>query len=322
MIGVSWGGFNSLQVASPAAAGTESNHHGGAPPTTAMPTTCHYMGGCRHHRHACPGAQASLPAARPSARSPPLSASVGATCGGAPARRARSRRSSSTWLHASARATISGSTGRSARIIGDRMPPSSPSAAGLTAIRMPSSRMIEGVDLAEGAGRSLGATAGRISAFPVPQIGSPPGATALVGSLAQGRPTPGSCDEPGCKHLDAGQRRAGRHLRHRPGRWAGEPAWPAPTSATSATRSCPPRSPKVPALRRGRSLRSVAANRRHRRGEWCPLGLGGLGPLPLDQRKDDGGSLVSDFTPLPSHGDPRRAGRDARALVRPSRALT
>jgi len=34
-------------------------------------------------------------------------------------------------------------------------------------------------------------------------------------------------------------------------------------------------------------------------GEWCPFGLGGVGPeLPLDQRMDDGGSLVFDSAPL------------------------
>jgi hypothetical protein len=34
-------------------------------------------------------------------------------------------------------------------------------------------------------------------------------------------------------------------------------------------------------------------------GEWCPFGLGGVGPeLPLDQRIDDGGSLVFDSAPL------------------------
>jgi hypothetical protein len=34
-------------------------------------------------------------------------------------------------------------------------------------------------------------------------------------------------------------------------------------------------------------------------GEWCPYGLGGLGPeLPSDQREEDGGSLVFDTAPL------------------------
>ena len=34
-------------------------------------------------------------------------------------------------------------------------------------------------------------------------------------------------------------------------------------------------------------------------GEWCPFGLGGVGAeMPLDQRLDDGGSLVFDSPPL------------------------
>src|SRR5690606_28614585 len=34
-------------------------------------------------------------------------------------------------------------------------------------------------------------------------------------------------------------------------------------------------------------------------GEWCPYGLGGLAPeLPLDQREEDGKSLVFDTGPL------------------------
>ncbi len=39
MIGISWGGFNSLQVAARAAAGAQSHHHRCARPTTATPTT-------------------------------------------------------------------------------------------------------------------------------------------------------------------------------------------------------------------------------------------------------------------------------------------
>ncbi|MDF2764329.1 MAG: peptidase, partial [Rhodospirillales bacterium] len=34
-------------------------------------------------------------------------------------------------------------------------------------------------------------------------------------------------------------------------------------------------------------------------GEWCPYGMGGLSPeLPLDQREEDGGSLLFDSEPL------------------------
>ena len=85
----------------------------------------------------------------------------------------------------------------------------------------------------------------------------------------------------------------------RPGRWVGEPSWPSPNIKDRAYTLTPgvlaeTGSGTGPVL----SIRSpetvgVAG------GEWCPFGLGGVGPeLPLDQRMDDGGSLVFDSAPL------------------------
>ncbi|MBM3546875.1 MAG: CocE/NonD family hydrolase [Alphaproteobacteria bacterium] len=80
----------------------------------------------------------------------------------------------------------------------------------------------------------------------------------------------------------------------RPGRWVNEPSWPSPNikdrGYTLLPNTLSESGGKGPVL----SIRSpetvgVAS------GEWCPFGLGGVGPeLPTDQRQDDGGSLVFD----------------------------
>jgi len=88
------------------------------------------------------------------------------------------------------------------------------------------------------------------------------------------------------------------HYDHRPGRWVAEPSWPSANIA-----------PRVFHLNRGTlggekaegetleiaSPQTTGAGG----GEWCPYGLGGLGPeLPTDQRPDDAFSLVFDGAPL------------------------
>jgi predicted acyl esterase len=88
------------------------------------------------------------------------------------------------------------------------------------------------------------------------------------------------------------------HYDSRPGRWVAEPAWP-PKGAQSRrfylnkdglgdaagkAAMLPVNSPQTTGIAGG---------------EWCPYGLGGLGPeLPTDQRADDAFSLVFDGTPL------------------------
>ena len=85
----------------------------------------------------------------------------------------------------------------------------------------------------------------------------------------------------------------------RPGHWIAEPSWPTPnvtdrryallpgTLAEGAGQAGPTLSIRSP------ETVGIAG------GEWCPFGLGGVGPeLPLDQRMDDGGSLVFDSAPL------------------------
>jgi putative CocE/NonD family hydrolase len=88
------------------------------------------------------------------------------------------------------------------------------------------------------------------------------------------------------------------HYDSRPGRWVAEPAWPSAAinhsrlylngnglnAAAGAHAFLSVRSPQT----------TGAAS-----GEWCPYSLGGVGPeLPTDQRADDAYSLVFDGDPL------------------------
>ena len=85
----------------------------------------------------------------------------------------------------------------------------------------------------------------------------------------------------------------------RPGRWVTEPSWPSPNLKDRAYTLAP-----GVLLEGGGGAEQVLAIRSPETvgiagGEWCPFGLGGVGPeLPLDQRMDDGGSLVFDSPPL------------------------
>jgi len=82
----------------------------------------------------------------------------------------------------------------------------------------------------------------------------------------------------------------------RPGRWIAEPSWPTPNirdkryalSPGALTEGGGAEPGPVVSIRSPETV-GIAG------GEWCPFGLGGVGPeLPLDQRMDDGGSLVFD----------------------------
>jgi putative CocE/NonD family hydrolase len=87
------------------------------------------------------------------------------------------------------------------------------------------------------------------------------------------------------------------HYDHRPGYWAGEAAWPGPNVKERAFALGPGSlggSAKPAAL----PISSPQTVGQHG-GEWCPYGMGGLSPeLPLDQREEDGASLVFDTEPL------------------------
>jgi uncharacterized protein len=88
------------------------------------------------------------------------------------------------------------------------------------------------------------------------------------------------------------------HCGERPGRWIAESSWPSEKVATERLFLNSDRLAGTgiegPALRVCSPLTTGAAS-----GEWCPYSLGGLGPeLPTDQRSDDGGSLVFDGAAL------------------------
>ncbi|MFO1056917.1 MAG: CocE/NonD family hydrolase [Dongiaceae bacterium] len=81
----------------------------------------------------------------------------------------------------------------------------------------------------------------------------------------------------------------------RPGRWVAEAGWPAPRIRPLTLRLGPGRlaaGPQPPSrlLLRSPQTTGLAA------GDWCPYGVGG--ELPVDQRPDDGRSLVFDGTAL------------------------
>ena len=94
------------------------------------------------------------------------------------------------------------------------------------------------------------------------------------------------------------------HYEKRPGRWVAEPAWPSANIKPQTFHL------NDAGLRQNGTLGRVAGRPASLAinspqtmgsagGEWCPYGLGGLGPeLPLDQRGDDAHSLVFDGEPL------------------------
>ena len=83
----------------------------------------------------------------------------------------------------------------------------------------------------------------------------------------------------------------------RPGRWVGEPAWPSPAIESrayslAAGRLAEPEDVAVSAPLRLQSPLGVGLEA----GDWCSYG--NPGDLPGDQRRADGGSLVFDSAPL------------------------
>ena len=86
-----------------------------------------------------------------------------------------------------------------------------------------------------------------------------------------------------------------------PGRWLGIPDWPSAKIKTERLHFSGDSLGKKPAARSRKSLRSVLSPQTTglAAGEWCAYGLGKISPeLPFDQREDDAGSLVFDGAPL------------------------
>jgi predicted acyl esterase len=84
----------------------------------------------------------------------------------------------------------------------------------------------------------------------------------------------------------------------RPGRWVAEPGWPSPNVAPRRFAVSPGGLTDAPAQARDVEIHSPQSTG-IAGGEWCPFGHGAQGPdFPLDQRLDDGNSVVFDTAPL------------------------
>ncbi len=81
-----------------------------------------------------------------------------------------------------------------------------------------------------------------------------------------------------------------------PGRWVAEPAWPPPSVTPARYSMNAGRLSTGPARAEASSIRSPQTVGQTI-GKWCPYGL--FPDMPGDQREDDGGSLVFDTEPLP-----------------------
>ena len=89
------------------------------------------------------------------------------------------------------------------------------------------------------------------------------------------------------------------HYDERPGHWVGEDNWPSPFITSQRFHLDPAGLVREATAPEGEWLICSPQSTGSEGGEWCPYGLGGLGPeMPLDQRPDDGRSLVFDTPPL------------------------
>ncbi len=91
------------------------------------------------------------------------------------------------------------------------------------------------------------------------------------------------------------------HYDERQGRWLGLPAWPSPKVVTMRFHFDGDRLRSKQTGRTRKHLRSICSPQTTglAAGEWCAYALGNLAPeLPLDQRDDDAGSLAFDSDPL------------------------
>ncbi|WP_032917412.1 CocE/NonD family hydrolase [Mesorhizobium erdmanii] len=91
------------------------------------------------------------------------------------------------------------------------------------------------------------------------------------------------------------------HYEVRPGRWIGEPSWPSGNIQSKTFWLAPHVLCETPNDQAMQMVKSPENTGMHG-GEWCAYGIGGLSPeLPLDQREEDGKSLVFDTAPLAEH---------------------
>ncbi|MGH6931583.1 MAG: CocE/NonD family hydrolase [Dongiaceae bacterium] len=85
------------------------------------------------------------------------------------------------------------------------------------------------------------------------------------------------------------------HVAEWPGRWVTEPSWPSPNIKPKSLALTPDGLRDKPAAERALTHRSPLGNG-YMAGHWCPYGH--APDLPSDQREDDGKSLLFDSEPL------------------------
>ena len=291
MIGISWGGFNAPAGRGPPPAGPEGHHHHRLHRRPLSPTTSTTRAAaCCWRTSAGPAPCSPTPRGRPTPR---WSAPAGATCGSCASRTSRccSNPGSSTSI-----ATTTGSMARSARTMRRSRPPRSPSAAGPMPTRTPCPSSLPSIKKAPVKGL-VGPWLHKYPHFavPGPAIGFLQEALRWWDQFLKGKDT-GVAQGPGLRRLHAGQRAAAPLLQGTPrpldrrGQMAvqdhqaaglqAQPRRPrqARHSPRSSSRSCSPQTTGVAA------------------GEYCPIWLGP--EAPVDQRLDDGGSLLFDTAPL------------------------
>ena len=315
MIGISWGGFNALQIAARRPAAAAARRHASARPTTATPTTSTTWAAACSARHAVVGvddARLQRPPAGPERRR----RRAGARCGcerlrgsAAVASRTGSRhqRRDAYWQHGSVCEDFARITCPVYAVGGwaDGYTQRDP------ALARRARRAAQGPD------RAVVAQLSRTSARPGPAIGFLQETLRWFDHWLQGHARTaswtGRCCASGCR---SPCRPRARHD-ERPGRWVAEPAWPSPRDPLARARDRRSR----PRSRRRRRCRVCAAPRCDAHGAdagtWCPYGE--PADLPPDQRDEDARCSASTPSRWPSgwrcsasrRSRPRADGRPA-----------
>jgi putative CocE/NonD family hydrolase len=130
-------------------------------------------------------------------------------------------------------------------------------------------------------------------AVPGPQIGFLQECLRWWDHWLKGKPT-GIMDEPMLRLWMQASVPPAPFYAERPGRWIAEAQWPSPNITTRVLPLGPGTLGAAPGAEAEMAICSPQSTG-IAGGEWCPFGLGGVSEeLPLDQRIDDGNSLVFD----------------------------
>ena len=285
MIGISWGGFNGLQVAArrpPALKAIVTLLRDRRPLRRRRPLHRRLRARRRHAPVGGDDAHLQRAAAGPGGRS----ATAGARCG---CERLDGRRPLvEDWL-AHQRRDGTGSRARCARTTARSRRPCTPSAAGRTATRTPS----RGCSRAS-PGPCKGLIGPWAHTLPAgrrcrgPAIGFLQECVRWLDHWLKGVDN-GVMDEPKLRAWMQDAVPPAGHYAERPGRWVAEPAWPPPSVDGR-------RSSRWTALAADARPQPASRAGQLDAGAWCPDG--GQGDWPTDQRAEDGRSLSFTLPPL------------------------